>query len=75
MGAQGCNQLLSHFFNLLTIEDHWKRDDEFIPAQTRSDVALAKGSFQAHRDGLQHAVSYVVTERIVDVLEKVQVEQ
>jgi hypothetical protein len=30
--AQGSNQLLSHFFDLLDIGDHWKGDDEFIPA-------------------------------------------
>ena len=51
------------------------QDHEFIAAQTRHRILGAHAGFQACGDDLQHAVADRVTERVVDVLEVVEVEK
>ena len=52
-----------------------QHEHEFIAAQPRDRVALAHGLHQPLRDRLQQLVAGVVTERIVDPLEVVEVEK
>ncbi len=50
-------------------------DDEFIAADARDRVALAQALRQALRDDLQDIVADLVAQRIIDVLEIVEIDR
>src|SRR5262249_54542708 len=52
-----------------------KRDDEFLTAPSRDEVALARDAREDTRDSLENRVPGVVAERVVDLLEVVDVEE
>ena len=52
-----------------------QEDGELVAAEPRHGVGLAQRRAQPRRDALQDAVAGMVAERVVDLLEAVQVEQ
>ena len=52
-----------------------RQDDELVAAHARDDIVGANRAFEAFADDAQQPVAAVVTERIVDVLEAVEIEK
>src|SRR5689334_12906413 len=50
-------------------------DDEFLAAPTRDEIALARDVGEDARNALENRVAGVVTERVVHLLEEVDVEE
>ena len=67
-------QLIGHMGCLLRIGER-QHDDELIPALPRHRVLIAHHRLQAMRDLDQQAVPYLVTERVVHILDVIQVQQ
>ena len=65
---------LAHDFSA-TAGEAGEQYDKFIAAQAGHRVFLADAAFQAGGDHLQHGIAEGVAERIVDVLEVVEVEK
>ncbi len=71
--AHGAQQVLQHPLGVLLVGVR-ERDRELVAAQTRQDVGGAQPVAQQVRGRDQRLVSDPVTERVVDLLEVVQIE-
>jgi hypothetical protein len=61
--------------DLLDIGDVFENDREFVAAETGNAVDLAQRSPQQSGDGLQEQVPCGVTQRVVDFLERIEIEK
>ena len=68
-------QLSHDLRDLRLVRDVLEQNRELVAAQPGNGVALAQRGAQARRDRLQHPVAGVVAERVVDVLEVVEVQE
>ena len=73
--ADRLEQLSHDLRDLRLVRDVLEQNRELVAAQTGSGVALAQRGAQTRRDGLQHSVPGVVAERVVDVLEVVEIQE
>src|SRR6185437_16550632 len=71
---QRCEDLPNHFFNGVVVGYRRKCNYKFISAQTCHYVAFAKAGFYTSRYGFEKAVSDVMTEGIIDMLEVIQID-
>ena len=69
------DELARDLVGLLGGVDVLQYHGELVPAQARDGVLVADGLLQARRRGAQDAVAGGVAERVVDVLEAVQIEE
>ncbi len=75
-------RLLHGVKHLLRHQRHFRRramildqDDEFVATQPRQQVGIAHAGLDACRDHLQQTVTGIVSQRVVDDLEPVEVDE
>ena len=73
--GHGCEQLSRDLGQRGRVAQLFDQQHEFVSAEARDDVALAHAVCQALGGFLQHPVAELVAERVVDVLETVQVHE
>lgn len=69
------NDMLSNAFDGRRIAEVWNDNGEFVATQARKRVGLAHPAAYALRGFGQQDVALVVTERVVDFLEMVEVDE
>ncbi len=67
--------LLSDGHDVLPVVEFRKQDDELVAAQPRHGVAVAQAALEAIGDFLQQLVAGLVAQRVVDLLESIQVQE
>ena len=65
----------AHLLERVAVGDRVDHDHELVAGIARHEVLAAHAAAQACRDLLQHAVAGLVAERVVDVLEAVEVDE
>ena len=73
--SQQADQARTEAVDLAAVVHAVEYQDKLVAAQTRDQVAIAGGVTQARCHFLQHGISGGMTERVVDRLEVVQVQQ
>ena len=73
--AELVDQLLRHRGGLARLGDVLQQHAELVAADARDEVVAAHRGAQARGDHLEQAVAHLVAERVVDLLEVVQVEE
>jgi hypothetical protein len=72
--CQSGQEFANHALDVALAANGRKGDDELISTEAPNDVAFAQGLAQALRNGLQELVPDVVANRIVHLLEMIEVE-
>ena len=72
---EGIDDALRAVLGIVAAGEVFEQHGEFVAADARHGVALADDLLQALRGGAQDAVAGGVAQRVVDVLEAIQVEE
>ena len=73
--GDGGEDFLRHLGAAHRLRHSLEQHHELVPAEAADGIAFAQASAQPFRDFLEHAVAGFVAERVVDVLEAVEVDE